>query len=706
MKKALYTIIICLLPFIVNAKTITYDICKKDCEYNSILLVWYDINHLTEDAEIIINFKDQATYTFMDWDNMWVLEDFEESSAHIYNEHVKKITINGNKDSNTTIDVINIDNDTIREIFASGNTKYFYKANVYDFINDRKIFEKNQLSFPEIISYGKMIDLLNNDIIEFIENNNLTNNYDVYMYMKNNKTKLVEDLPLDYWNKYTYYDEYDENINYLSKLLLYQTSIGNIINDDNTCSYAIQNSSNQYVIRNISQNECDKIIDSYVFFNNYVKSIINPKQEDFNTILSTYNNDTFINIVSEEKQKILLGENEMIEKMLDFLNTGEFDYDSILSSDFVMNYPYIRAIMKGLIDIGIVDELSDSDIELIRLMFTGIFNTDFEINNINFHGSPAFATGTGHINGVINNSSMPFLLLVGGDVELHIHNSVVNRIYALGTDAIEEDYKYAEYCNGINMCGNAKIYLDETDTILKPYRRIDINSIINLDEEIKRNIMESVIQGDPKYDKEESNESNFNALKETKPENNIIDYYGNTCYWDRFVFCYSDTENKYYRYDFFYEYNDEFREGEAFKNTIYLFDTVEQYLHNSVLVELEGGKIYFTQNKAIKLNVNNQKDLKEVFSFSDTGIEAIEWQIEDSTIAQIKDGKIIALKKGKTKIIANYAGTIYELILEVEDPIKNPETTSKKNLFIITALISIILLYNILMLKRVKKKYL
>jgi len=98
--------------------------------------------------------------------------------------------------------------------------------------------------------------------------------------------------------------------------------------------------------------------------------------------------------------------------------------------------------------------------------------------------------------------------------------------------------------------------------------------------------------------------------------------------------------------------------------------------------------------------------LKEVFSFSDTGIEAIEWQIEDSSIAQIKDGKIIALKKGKTKIIANYAGTIYELILEVEDPIKNPETTSKKNLFIITALISIILLYNILMLKRVKKKYL
>ena len=91
MKRIYYTLIIILcLPIMVNAETITYNICKSGCEYSDLKTVLN--NHRSENQldDIIINFQDSETYEL---DN--------DSDIDIY---VNSIIFNGNNASITQND--------------------------------------------------------------------------------------------------------------------------------------------------------------------------------------------------------------------------------------------------------------------------------------------------------------------------------------------------------------------------------------------------------------------------------------------------------------------------------------------------------------------------------------------------------------------------------------------------------------------------
>ena len=63
MKKLYLLIIIALfVPFIVNAKTKTYEICQDGCEYDRLADVIIDVNLLQEEDDVVINFKDAGPY--------------------------------------------------------------------------------------------------------------------------------------------------------------------------------------------------------------------------------------------------------------------------------------------------------------------------------------------------------------------------------------------------------------------------------------------------------------------------------------------------------------------------------------------------------------------------------------------------------------------------------------------------------------------
>ena len=146
-------------PCIVHARTKTYDICKSGCEYNNILNVWQDINRLESNYDVVINFKDNGPYSFLDdfedinfedddfetyevplvvdystyygyacddngtkiylnddrvYDyNTRIMkcylieeEDYWETSTFLFNSQLNSITVNGYKDGKTTIDVV------------------------------------------------------------------------------------------------------------------------------------------------------------------------------------------------------------------------------------------------------------------------------------------------------------------------------------------------------------------------------------------------------------------------------------------------------------------------------------------------------------------------------------------------------------------------------------------------------------------------
>ena len=55
-----------LIPYAGNAKIRTYDICKEGCEYNNILDVWSKVNLLNDNDDIVINFKDEGPYYYIE----------------------------------------------------------------------------------------------------------------------------------------------------------------------------------------------------------------------------------------------------------------------------------------------------------------------------------------------------------------------------------------------------------------------------------------------------------------------------------------------------------------------------------------------------------------------------------------------------------------------------------------------------------------
>ena len=86
MKKYFYIILsLLLIPMLVNAETLTYNICKSGCEYNDVTTVLNEINNATENSDIKIVFKDSDTY-----------EGYSNQFIYSINRHFSSFEIIGN----------------------------------------------------------------------------------------------------------------------------------------------------------------------------------------------------------------------------------------------------------------------------------------------------------------------------------------------------------------------------------------------------------------------------------------------------------------------------------------------------------------------------------------------------------------------------------------------------------------------------------
>ncbi len=100
MRKYLYTLITLLLvPVLVNAETLEYNICKSGCEYSEFETVMDILQEMNDNNEfngqdIIINFKDNNEYTLGNNDNV---KNYGINASGVSNiDRINSFTINGN----------------------------------------------------------------------------------------------------------------------------------------------------------------------------------------------------------------------------------------------------------------------------------------------------------------------------------------------------------------------------------------------------------------------------------------------------------------------------------------------------------------------------------------------------------------------------------------------------------------------------------
>lgn len=75
---------------IVKAETITYNICKSGCEYSDLNALKDEINNISDDDDVVIDFLDNETY--------------DASNITFKNYRIRSLSINGNGASIDAID--------------------------------------------------------------------------------------------------------------------------------------------------------------------------------------------------------------------------------------------------------------------------------------------------------------------------------------------------------------------------------------------------------------------------------------------------------------------------------------------------------------------------------------------------------------------------------------------------------------------------
>ena len=139
-----------IMPILVNAETLTFNVCKDGCEYTNLSSISSIVNNVTEEVNIIINITDSSEY--------------EENYVNFYNDNINSIIINGNNSI--------ITND------GSNGSIYFEASQVI--IKDIKFYTNEILfqgrSIDSIDSYSNRVHLNNTFNISNCEFNAKNNN--------------------------------------------------------------------------------------------------------------------------------------------------------------------------------------------------------------------------------------------------------------------------------------------------------------------------------------------------------------------------------------------------------------------------------------------------------------------------------------------------------------------------------------------------
>ncbi len=667
MRRKLLFLFALFLPFIVNASTKTYNICKEGCEYDSILVVWHDIYKLTEDTDVVINFKDDGVYTFFDMNHFDVIMemDEDEQAAHITNPHVKSVVINGDKDNNTTIDVINIPQDYIRQAFTSSDIfseeelYNFYKILVEADLRERFI-EENDSIIKEIDEYTwQQIKSLKKELTEL---NKLDKS--LVIYNKDGKRftfgEIINSLNT-YDDEIPYYDFYyslEAEFSYLLAI-----GWGRYLNDD-MCG------------NDDMSPDCEDLRNIYNIWGDIELAL----DSFFPTQYVEYNNVDMDSLIEDKKKAFLDGTDDLIVKAFNMFY-GSSDDTAITVFD-KWGYMYL-CISADNLD----STLDESKSMMLRLMFTGIVNTDFEINNINYIGSPFFASSGDKVTGTINNSKLPYLLLVGGNVDVYVKNSKLNRIYSVGIDDFNGETICTEIggcitlpyeCDGTNLCGNSNVYINKTDEFYNKVRRFDLSEITSVYDDVFdafKDISEVVSKSDVPTD----------LVNFVEEHNGVFTEDDYPVFNKRYVvegeYFYDAQEKKYYK----------ILENDAETlMSLYAFvvEDVKEYFRDSLMAEISGGKIYFMTEESVDLYAKDNMSLKDIFKDVDIDFDKLEWSIADPSIVKIVDGKVLGIKKGTTEITAIYGRDVYKLIVNVNEVPENPNTKTM-SIVVIAALLLI-----------------
>ncbi len=709
MKKALFTILlaISIFPLLVKAQTKTYNICKEGCEYDSILVVWSEINHLTEDYDVVVNFKDGAVYSFLDFKYADLLMSSEwDTGIYIYNPHVKSFTMNGYENGKTVIDVLGFNRTIIEEILL--NTTHPLNTSIHQTLKKKD----DKGSFAEYLVYEELDRQFDEEVAEkayeyndeyweiLKANQDDLKNID-YLYSsslychKHSCKKNIDDL-----------NEYNPDLNYYR---MYNTFVGNI-----TSIYYENfehNDGETYTCyRNDNHGDCPSIKTNI----NKVKAIKDQMRDVNNQIYNYrveratyYYNLDKTDLINEKDQELADGTEPTLNRVFEILdgtpNTVE-GYDYNLASLFGV----ITNALNGVPNAG--DYLDEVNNLWLRLAFCGVLNTDFEINNISLIGSFYFGSVPGlyvgntgnyespdeldveqltkRVTGSINNSDMPYLLFATGTYDIHVKNSVVNRIYSFGLDGM---VKYAGEEIDLNEYNipegslSPRIYLDKSDTTL--HRMILVS-----DTDLLNNILESFIPLSTEVNEEEVPSITKEKITKEIEINRNNKLYLKYILKDNYI--YDINENKYYFVDLenMCDPNDQIcQENNGLSSAAFqTLEGITEYFRESTYFELFNGKVYFEEEQAITLKVKDTKDLKEIFESMDINYNNIEWSIKDPTICKIENGKVLGTKLGTTEITATYGRNVYVLTVTVTELAINPETKAFGiTLLVILFLISI-----------------
>ena len=696
-----------LFPVVSYAETKTYNICKSGCDYDSLVPVWYDINTLTTDADVVVNFKDSGSYTFMDWNYFDLIAYGEvEQLAHITNNHVKSVQINGDTKNNTTINVIDIQKDTLRE----------WIVNYVDPYNDNIL----ESSIPGQAVEIELIEKKNAEIQEVLDQQHEDVNRYIWSNLKDYVSQIVgtDISPYYYRNNqwyygyylnHTYINSYEKILNYDSKFP-YATYANTIYRELNTKYNGYGYSKTSYrngvcktysVVGNTltSTELTTSACQNYKAIIDNIKNLFNRAYNEFDVsdeiaaIDSKYENMDYNLLIAQKKEDILAGNDEIVEFFLDFFESGTFDPENYINKYYADNEEadlnFLNYIPEEMFDtykntFGYVYEtlLTDDELLFMRFMFTGIVNADFEINHINYVGSPYFASSGNKVNGVMNNCSIPSILLVGGNVEVHVKDSLVNRIYSIGTSGMD-----SEQCTGEDLCGDPTVYLTYKDRFANPVRRFSEDTFEKWEQDLKTyytdtlfGMMERIDPND--YLDRETCYSNYFACNNLKQFMSYVEQYG----LDSIAFYTLESGEYYCDFDYgvcydaqndnYYALLENYSEEDV-NSLTFVFEGFDNYLRNSLMVELSGGVIYYESDEEVVLEINDTSSLRNLFNYIvDNNMNDVSWVIEDPSIAKIVDGEIVALKIGETTATAVQGRDTFKVTIRVTNANNfiNPQT--------------------------------
>ena len=160
---------------------------------------------------------------------------------------------------------------------------------------------------------------------------------------------------------------------------------------------------------------------------------------------------------------------------------------------------------------------------LSALTFSGVLQSNFEFNNLNFESSLYFASVTKAISGKINNCDVKHSTLVFGNVNLDIYNSTINNVYSLGSELLIDDYSVSQ-----EKFDELKEQYDLKDPIVRidkkttsfhkkyfKYTEKDIEATISKLKEFYDNNPMPKYEGQyPEREDYQSNQEYFNAIRE------------------------------------------------------------------------------------------------------------------------------------------------------------------------------------------------